>query len=200
MLEKHLKGASPDAGSLARLFGTWEDYKSNIRSLLERRLAHISRFDERLHRLVARAIEDIPDFPDDCLNNLTNIEECAFDLIWQREFGQTRAIPQETIDYWYRVNPNDKMVQRLKGQNEPTVPGDRWIQCGLLQLLTGSRFGFESKAKYISKNTYVLINAIHSFRNLSQHSAGQEMHVGVAVVAIMGCLELLACLDRELAT
>jgi len=200
MLQEHIQSRKPDAGSMVRLFGMWEDYRSNIRSLLERRLAQIARFDDRLHRLVARAIEDIPDYPDDCLNNLTSIEERALDLIWQREFGPDKIIPQEILDYWDWVDPTVRLVEYLRAQTEKIVPGDRGLQCGLLQLLTGSRRDFDSRAKNVTKNTYVLINAIHSFRNRSQHSAGQEMHVGVAVVAIMGCLELLACLDRELAT
>lgn len=197
MLQGYIQGAGQDAGSMARLFGSWDDYQANIRSLLERRLTHISRFDDRLHRLVARAIEDIPDFPDDCLNNLTSIEERALDLIWQREFGESRVIPQEILDYWDQVDPFGKIVQRIKEQQGNTVPGDRGLQCGILQLLTGSRIKFDARARYATKDTYVLINAIHSFRNRDQHPGGQAMHVGVAVAAIMSCLELLACLDRE---
>jgi len=197
MLQEHIQGAGPDAGSMARLFGLWDDYQANIRSLLERRLTHISRFDERLHRLVARAIEDIPEFPDDCLNNLTSIEERALDLIWQREFGKSKTIPQEILDYWYQVDPFGRIVQRLKEQERATVPDDRGLQCGILQLLTGGRMKFESRAISATKDTYVLINAIHSFRNRDQHPGNLTMHVGVAVAAIMSCLELLACLDRE---
>jgi len=197
MLQVYLRDTRPDAGGMVRLFGSWNDYQDNIRGLLERRLAHISRFDERLYRLVARAIEDIPNFPDDCLNNLTSIEERALDLIWQREFGESKVIPQEILDYWEEVDPSGKIVQRIKEQDMNSIPGDRGLQCGILQLLTGSRHKYESRAKYATKDTYILINAIHSFRNRDQHPDGQTMHLGVAVAAIMCCLELLACLDRE---
>jgi hypothetical protein len=200
ILQEYIKGTERDTGSMARLFGTWDDYETNIRDLLERRLGHISHFDDRLQRLIARAIEDIPEYPNDCLNNLTSIEEQSLDLIWQREFGQTRVIPQEIIDYWEHVNLDEKIVQRIKEQPGNVIPGDRGLQCGILQLLTGSRGGFETRAKYATKDTYVLINALHSFRNRSQHADGQSMHVGVAVAAIMICLELLSCLDRELAS
>jgi len=198
MLQQHVEGTNPDAGSMARLFGAWDDYRSNIRALLERRLAHISLFDDRMCRLVGRAIEDIPDYPDDCLNNLTSIEERALDLIWQHEFGESKIIPQEIVDYWEQISPYDKIVQKLNGQDENKVPGDRGLQCGILQLLTGSRKDYEPKAKSTNKDTYVLINALHSFRNRNQHAEGEEMHVGVAVAAIMACLEMLACLEREL--
>jgi len=198
MLQRYLQGQGQDTGSMGRLFGTWDDYRANIRSLLERRLAQMSRFDDRLYRLVARAIEDIPDYPDDCLNNLTSIEERALDLIWQREFGESKIIPQETIDYWDKIDPFGKIVQRIKEQVGNTVPDDRGIQCGILQLLTGSRMKFETRAKHTTKDTYVLINAIHSFRNRDQHPGGQAMKLGVAVAALMACLELLGCLEREL--
>jgi len=198
MLQEHIQGKGAATGTMALLFGTWEYYKSNIRGLLERRLGQIPSFDDRLCRLVARAIQDIPLFPDDCLNNLTSIEERALDLIWQKEFGSNKVVPQEILDYWNQSVPFDKTVRRLHEQSGNLVPGDRGLQCGLLQLLTGSRSGFDPKAQHTSKDTYVLINAIHSFRNRGQHSDGQEMHVGVAVAAIMLCLELLSCLEREL--
>ena len=198
MLQEYVKNASPDAGSMGRLFGAWNDYRANIRSLLERRLKQIGIFDERLFRLVSRAIEDIPEYPNDCLNNLTSIEERALDLIWQSEFGEARHIPQELVDYWDGISSSDTAVLAIKRQTENVVPGDRALQCSLLQLLTGSGPRLESRANYVSKDAYVLINAIHSFRNRSQHADGQEMHVGVAVAAIMSCLELLSCLEREL--
>ncbi|MBI5847195.1 MAG: hypothetical protein HZB31_04475 [Nitrospirae bacterium] len=199
MLQQYVVGSGSDTGSMARLFGTWDDYRSNIRSLLERRLAQIARFDDRLYVFVARAIQDIPDLPDVCLNHLTSIEERALDLIWQREFGSTKTIPQNLIDFWAYAAPSDKTAQRLKEQAVTSVPPDRWLQCGILQLLTGSKQGVDYRAQHVTKDTYVLINALHSFRNRNQHSEGQDMHVGVAVAAITTCLELLSCLERELA-
>lgn len=78
------------------------------------------------------------------------------------------------------------------------LPEDRLRQVRLLQLLTGSKAGFESRAKRASKDTCVLLNAIHSFRNRSEHSSGQPTHAGVAVAALFICLELLSCLARDL--
>ena len=64
---------------------------------------------------------------------------------------------------------------------------------------TTAEIGVDSKAKTISKDTYVLLNVIHSFRNRDEHPEDQKMHVGVAVSAVMACIELLDCLARELA-
>lgn len=184
---------------MARLFGSWDDYQANIRSLLERRLAHISRFDERLYRLIERAIDDIPDYPDDCLNNLTGIRDCALTLIWQREFGSGACVPQNTVSYWTEHPRNaHKLIGNMMQSNCWDVPSDPLGQIRLLSLLTGSYPNFDAKAKAVSKDTYILMDAIHNFRNRAQHSGGQSIHLGVAVAAIMACLELLGCLEREL--
>ena len=79
ILQQHVEDAIPDSGSMARLFGSWDAYRSNIRTLLERKLAHISSFNDRICHLVGRAIKDIPKYPDGCLNNLASIEERALD-------------------------------------------------------------------------------------------------------------------------
>jgi hypothetical protein len=198
LLEEHVKGLGQDCGSMARLFGTWDAYRSNIRGLLDRRLAHISPFDDRLHRYVELSINFLPNEPEFSLNNLTSLEERALDLIWQRELGTDRVIPSEVIAYW-TTSPRDrnKFIKEMMYGNSWVVPSDRGPQVGLLQLLTGSVYGFESKAKVTSKDTYALVNAIHSFRNRTEHAAGQGIQFGVAVAAIMTCLELLACMERE---
>lgn len=199
MLEKHIQRQGQHTSSMAHLFGTWEAYQSNIRSLLERRLSHISRFDDRLYRLVERAIVDIPDYPDDCLNNLNGIRDRALQLIWQKEFSQENKIPAEVIAYWTSgAQSRHKLVKQMMDEDCWNPPVNPLEQIRLLALLTGSFQGFESKAKAVSKDTYVLIDAIHNFRNRGIHPDGQSLHVGVAVAALMACLELLGCLDREL--
>jgi hypothetical protein len=199
MLQQHIQRQRRDTSSMARLFGTWDDYRVNIRSLLERRLAQILRFDDRLFRLVEIAIADVPEYPDNCLYNLTGIRDCALQLIWQREFGPERCAPRELIAYWtLPPRSQHKLVQPMMNSNCWDVSSDPLDQIRMLSLLTGSYRDFESKAKAVSKDSYVLIDAIHNFRNRVQHPDGQSLHVGVAVAAIMTCLELLACLEREL--
>jgi hypothetical protein len=200
LIEKHVGAADPEFGALARLFGTWDGYAGNIRGILERRISHIDRFDESLFHMVERAIEDIPDHPNTCLNSLTHIEDLALDLVWRRELTEDRSLPSAVVSYWTQ-SPRDrnKFVAEMMRTDCWEVPGDRGPQLGLLQLLTGSHQDFpQPKARFASKDTYVLLNAIHSFRNRSQHASGQVIHLGVAVSAIMLCVELLACLQREL--
>ncbi len=200
MLGLHVENQEDHSSSMGRLFGSWDCYQKNIRGLLERRLAHISRFDERLYRLVERSIDDIPNYPDDCLNNLSGIRDCALKLIWQREFGTCMCVPQDVVIYWTESpRSHHRMVQGMINANCWDLPTEPIDQIRLLSLFTGSYRNFEAKARTVSKDAFVLIDAIHNFRNRAQHPDGQSIHLGVAVAALMTCLELLACLERELA-
>jgi hypothetical protein len=199
LLSRHVQGERNSISSFERLFGTWEAYRIGIRTLLEMRLNQIRMVDTRLHKLVRTSLQEIPDSPEDCLNNATKIQERALDLIWQHEFGGARELPQELIEYWTKA-PRDKdwEVRRRMEESDWTMPRDRHKQLLILQWLTGSKEDFEPKAKGITKDTYVLLKAIHQYRNRTEHSDGQEIHLGVAVSGILLCIELLSCLEREL--
>jgi hypothetical protein len=199
MLLRHVQGERNSISSFERLFGTWDAYRTGIRTLLEMRFNQIRMVDTRLHKLVRTSLQEIPDSPEDCLNNATKIQERALDLIWQHEFGGARELPQELIEYWTKA-PRDKdwEVRRRMEEGDWTVPRDRHKQLLILQWLTGSKEDFDPKAKRITKDTYVLLKAIHQYRNRTEHSDGQEIHLGVAVSGILLCIELLSCLEREL--
>jgi hypothetical protein len=110
------------------------------------------------------------------------------------------CILQAIVSYWTEHHRNEnKLIDTMMKLNSWIVPIDPLDQIRLLSLLTGSYRNFATKAKVTSKDTYVLIDAIHNFRNRAQHSEGQSIHLGVAVAAIMTCLELLGCLEREIA-
>ena len=211
LMERHAEIDSSEFGALARLFGDWDSYQQNIRGILERRLVQIPRFHDRLFRLVEQGIEKIPRYPVDCLNNLTYIEEGALDLIWENETDPDKCFPAAVISYWSQETLKFPKERRIRVMGEMlqadenghprawSVSADRTIQLSLLQFLTGSHQVYcKPLAGKVSKDTYTLLNAIHSFRNRTQHASGQAIHLGVAVSAIMLCVELLACLQREL--
>jgi len=200
MLAQHVHGVKPDASTLSRLFGGWEKYRREIRTVLELRIKQIRPVNARLHRLVTRCLDDIPDHPDDCLNNLTSIEEVALDVVWQHELGGLSAIPAGVVSYWTQSpRDSDNIIKSMMDTDDWSLPRDRFKQLAILQRLTGSKVHFDSKAKSVSKDTYVLLNAIHQFRNRTEHADGQSIHEGVAVSALLLCIELLSCLERELA-
>jgi len=198
MLKEHVHNTAAAVGQVKQLFGNWEKYESNIREVLSLRLSQIRVVNAGLYRLVKRCIEDIPSHPGHCLNNLTAIEDDALELIWKHECGDEKAIPSEVIQYWEHSGvQNDYVVEKLE-RNNWKVPVDRLDQVRTLERLTGSRMHFSSRTRSISKDTYVLINALHTFRNRSEHKEGQEISLGVGVSAIMTCIELLACLEKDL--
>lgn len=192
LLEQHIKSLGDDSGSMVRLFGPWEEYRSNIRSLLELRLNQLTSLDSRLHRFIQQSIEDIPDYPEVCLSNMRGIVDRALDLIWDAELGPGRTIPADWFSDW-----------RYNGEKGPEsywniqFPKKRGHQIRLLQLLTGT-MNSAPKANRVSKNTWALASAAHGFGDFGQHIDGIEIHVGVAVSAVKVCIELAACLDREL--
>ena len=198
-LGEHLGTGATGAAGMARHFGTAEAYAASMRGVLERRLSHLVHIDERLRRRVSRAIEDIPEHPDDCLNNLTHIQEDALDAILRREYGEQRILRDEDWDHWRWCDKDNPSVGKLAQYAGRKVPADRWLQCRLLQLLTGSQQKIDARATFATKDMYALVDAIHTFRNRTQHGDDEPMDVGVAIAALMLCLELLACIDRGLA-
>lgn len=197
LLDRYLEAVGPETGSHARLFGTWGDYQSNITEVIKRRLSHICQSDERLYRFVEIAVGLLNSDPDSALNNLTSIEERALDIIWMRECDSNKKIPDSTVRYWTEpARKGHRIVREMMESDDFEIPADRWKQLGTLQLLTGSYSGFDSKARSTTKDAYVLLNAIHSMRNRSEHAGGQQIHKGVAAATLMLCVELLACLEN----
>ena len=195
---EYMDGSGQGQGTVSRLFADWESYRWQIRSVLELRLGQIPVVNNRLHKLVKRGLEDIPEEPNDCLTNLSAIEDSALEQIWKHELPD-RKIPQNIIENWtLEGRDSDNLVREIINSDAWTIPSERYKQLELLKLLTGSKARFESTARNISKDTYVLLHAIHQFRNRSEHSDGQKIHEGVAVSALLLCIELLDCLAREL--
>lgn len=67
----------------------------------------------------------------------------------------------------------------------------------LLNLLTGTERS-NSVAKYVSRTTYVTINAVHGFGDFGQHREGAPVYAGTGYSTLYLCIELAAALTREL--
>jgi hypothetical protein len=201
LLQDQVIGANPETGALSRMFGTREVYESNIRGILERRLAQTDRFDDRLFHLVENSLRELPNHPDLCLANLSHIEDQAFEVIWSKEVGPGRTIPQAWITYWTSHEKKNlpKPIQDMIARDEWEIKNDRGPQLAILQLVTGShQVVTDCLATFATKDAYVLINAIHCFRNRSEHSGGQSIPLGVAVAGLSLCIELIGCLNLSL--
>lgn len=190
-LEKYLAGQVNDSGSMIRLFGSAESFHSNIRPLLERRLAHLPGLDATLKRYIERGIEDLPNHPDVCLSNVRGIVDQALDLVWAAEL-EGKKVPSGWFDMWKRAGESG-----FDAWNEQ-FPTRRGHQMRLLQLMTGTDKS-TARARFVSKSTYVLANAAHGFGDFGQHTNGAPVGLGTAFAALSVCVELAASLERELA-
>jgi hypothetical protein len=199
LLEKYLVGKKLDGNAILRFFGNWENYRIQILRVLELRMGQISVVSNRLNKLVNLCLDSMGDIPEDCLSNLTQIEEAALEVIWKYELGGDNVLGPEIVAYWTQ-HPRDKdnVVVRMMEANDWGLPRDRLRQLQLLQLLTGSKPNFEQRSKFFRKDAYSLLNAIHQFRNRTEHSDGQPIHPAFAVAVLMTCIELMACLERDL--
>jgi hypothetical protein len=145
--------------------------------------------DPTLKRYLQRGTADLPDHPGVFLINVRGIVNQAFELIWKAEIPNKR-VPSEWMAIWKR---NDERGVDLW---ETTFPqgGHR---ARLLNLMTGTERSV-SCAKYVSKGTYVLMNAVHAFGDFGRHQEGATVDPGTAYAALHLCVELAAALAREL--
>ncbi len=192
LLAHYVKNISGDSGSMVRLFGSQDAYRSNIRSLLEHRLAQLDTLDATLRRFLQRSIEDIPDHPDVCLSSMRGIVDRSLDLIWDAELGPGRIFPADWFTEW-QYNGEKGAENHWNNQ----FPSKRGHQIRLLQLMTGTQNSVP-KARRISKNTWALASAAQGFGDFGQHLEGAKIDVGVAVAAVTVCLELASSLHREI--
>jgi hypothetical protein len=188
---QYLEGISADTSGIARMFGSPDAYRANIRSVLERRLEQLVGLDAVLKHFLKRAIDDIPEQPESCLANIRGIVDKSLELIWRAELGKEKRIPSDWFKQW-----------KLKGESgfekwNEQFPSRRGHQMQLLRLMTGGE-NSPRVAKFISRKTAVLANAAQTFGDFGQHMDGVEIDIGVAHAAVVTCVELAECLLREL--
>jgi hypothetical protein len=183
-------GEQPDEESaLVRLFGHADTYRKNFKGVLERRIVQLNGIDSTLKRYLERGAEDLPDHPEVFLSNVRGIVNQAFELIWRGELADKR-IPSKWMSIWKR---ND---ERVVYEWETTFPqGGHRVR--LLNLMTGTDKSAPC-AKYVTKGTFVLMNAVHAFGDFGQHQEGAPVDPGTAYSVLHLCVELAAALTREL--
>jgi hypothetical protein len=191
LLTRFLDEQPNESSATARLFAEPDAYRKHLRGVLERRIEQIKGIDSRLRRYLQRATEDLPEHPDVFLTNVRGIVNQALELIWKVEIPNKR-IPSEWMAVWKRNQ------ERYVTDWETTFPqGVQRVR--LLNVMTGTDKS-QPCAKYITKSTFVLMNAAHAFGDFGQHQEGAAVDVGMAYAALYLCIELAAALVRELPT
>lgn len=189
LLGRYLEEQPHEGNALIRLFGTADAYQKNLKGVLKRRLEQISGVDSSLKRYIDRGTEDLPDHPDVFLSNVRGIVNQAFELIWKVEVPDKR-IPSEWMAVWKRNG------ERGVDEWETTFPqGGPRVR--LLKLMTGTERSVPC-AKYVTKGTCVLMDAVHAFGDFGQHQEGAPIDPGTTYSVLHLCVELAAALTREL--
>ena len=191
LLGRYLEEQPHESNALIRLFGTPDAYQTNLKGVLERRIGQINGIDSTLKRYLELGAELLPEHPSIFLGNIRGIVDQAFNLIWKYEISAKR-IPSDWMAIW---KYND---ERGVDKWETTFPqGVHRVR--LLNLLTGTDKSTPC-AKYVTKGTYVFMNAVHGFGDFGQHQEGAPIDPGTAYSALHLCIELAAALTRELPT
>lgn len=189
LLARYLEEGSHEGNAIVRLFGDQADYLINMRAVLERRVEQIDGLDKELQRYLMLGVREMPEFPKVFLSNIRGIVDRALEMIWAAEFDQKR-IPSEWFSVW-RHNDEKRVDEWLT----------RFPQGGqrlrLLDLMTGTQRS-DSCAKYVTKSTYVLANAVQGFGDFGQHLEGAPIDVATAYSGLYLCIELAAGITREL--
>lgn len=183
-----------DVTGVRRLFESQDQFRDNIKSVLELRLAQLDGVDARLKRFVARAVRHLPEDPDGALGSARDILDRALDIIWEAECPNGH-VPEEWIDAWnYTRFAN--MASEYK--RAPDIPEERGRQCALLRVATGQQ-RVSPVAKKVTKSTHVLIEHMNQLGDLKNHSK-DEPTITLAVAFCFSGIELLESLKRELSS
>ncbi len=189
LVQNYLAGTGTENNAIASLFSSPASYMQNLSEVLDRRIAQLEDLDADLKRYLELGVKDLPDFPKHFFSSIRGILDHSLEMIWKAELGE-KKIPSEWTATW-RYNGEKKADEWLA----------RFPQGGqrlrLLDLMTGTQ-RCDPCAKYVSKSTYVLANAIQGFGDFGQHQEGADIDPGTAYSALHLCIELSAALKREL--
>lgn len=189
LLERYLTQQPDEGNAMNRLFSSQDSWMLHFKTVLERRIDQISGIDTSLKRYLVRALNDLPVEPKMFLTNVRGIVDCVFDLIWSVEIPD-RQIPARWIQVWESNNEYD--IDKFKNG---FPQGGRRVM--LLRLMTGTEKS-RACAKYITKETCVLMDAAHEFGNFGQHQNGAEFNAGSAYSVLLICIELSVALTRDI--
>ncbi|WP_316228262.1 hypothetical protein [Bradyrhizobium sp. SZCCHNR1039] len=193
LLERYLEEQPNENSALLRMFGDVGSYNNNLKGALEHRLGQIEDLDGVLKKYLQQGLGDFPEHPGVFLSSVHGILEQALTLIWKAECWDSKKnrawIRGEWFSLWQR--------------NEERVPEEwktRFPEGGqrlrLLDLMTGTQKS-DRLARFVTKNTYVLANALQGFRDFGVHPKSAEVDLGTSYAALHLCIELASLLARE---
>ena len=194
-MQRYAKAQAPAVADLNRLMGTAFGFETHIRSLLELRLAQMSRaaVDEDLRAYVGNAIRDLAPVPERALIWVRSIANRALQLIWDAELLPEGTLPAEWMEEWRHAD----MSYTHDGGRLPR-PG---AQCNILRHATGTE-RTTRQTRYITKTTYLLLDHLQSVGDFGQHCddySETDVTVVFAAPIVFAAISLVQCLSQDLA-
>ena len=198
IMAKYALQEGPAVADLKRLFGAHRDFDANVRGLLELRLAHLAHanVDAELMNYVKSAVRDLEPAPEMALKWVRSIANRTLAIIWGAELGAEQKIPEAWIREWQGAG--ERLQWLDAGQRLPRRQG---AQCNVLRLATGAD-NIRPLARYVTKPTALLVDALQSVGDFGQHREDfpeSVIPVGYAAAIVLTAIELLAALARDLA-
>lgn len=193
IFQRYSAGQAEGVNYMRRLFNSPEEFKKNIKNLLELRLSHLTKGNDDLIDDIQRAVRDMQPNPSYAIKWARTIVTRALDIIWEKELDQGKNIPEAWINEWKRSE--DKRYWKPY-YNTLKLPQELGNQCALLDKITGTKYTRRA-AKYVSKSAYTLISFLNSVGDFGQHQ-NEDVTLGYAAVVCFAAIELCNNLSSEL--
>ena len=195
IIQRYAEEQAPALANLERLFGTSPGFKTQIRSLLELRLAQVTNPDVDLRRFVSNAIRDLePHHPEDALTWIRSVADRALALIWEAELPGDKKLPPNWLKDWQLGG-----VKSLP-EDGGKLPRGAGAQCHVLRLITGTD-RILHQSKYVTKTTYLLVDHLKSVGDFGQHRGDYPettISVGFAATVVLAAISLIESLTTDL--
>ena len=195
LMQRYAKAQAPAVADLTRLMGTVSGFETHVRSLLELRLAQMSReaVDKDLRAYVGNAIRDLAPAPEHALMWVRSIASRTLQLIWDAELPPERMLPAEWLEEWRYADVN----YTDDGGRLPRKPG---AQCNILRLATGTERTIR-QTRYVTRTTYLLLDHLQSVGDFGQHRdeySETEVTIGFAASVVTSSIALVESLTADL--
>jgi hypothetical protein len=197
LMAKFALQQAPAVANLKRLFGTRDGFDTNIRGLLEYRLAQVLErwIDPDLRNLVLSAVRDLEPNPELSLKWVRSVANRALALIWEAELPPNKRLPDTWVNEW-----------KLGGERLPwlddsqRLPRRQGPQCNVLRLMTGAD-NIRPLARFATKPTALLLDSLQSVGDFGQHRDDfpeSTVTKGFAACVVLCAIELIESLARDL--
>jgi hypothetical protein len=125
-----------------------------------------------------------------------SIANRALTIIWDAELDAAQVLPDHWIHAWQQGGEQLRWLT-----SDHRLPTKKGSQCNVLRLATGAD-GLRPVARFVTKPTALLVDALQSIGDFGQHREdfpGSVITAGYAASIVMMVLELVESLARDLA-